>query len=349
MKRDQLFFSALIFISILLFHSCKTAQTSMEVLRPAEINIPTHVKKVAVINRSLPGREDRLLNIIEGLVTGEPIFADREGSNHCVNGLIDQLNNGPRFNAILATSSDLYGTGTRQFAPAISWFRVDSLCRTYGVDALIVLEAFDSNIGIKEGSREVKRRRDGREYIEKIFSAEMCIDVNSGWRIYDNINKRIIDHNYYMEERCWKRDGSNMNEARRKLPSRRRAINQAGRFAGEQYGFRISPNWIRVNRTYFVRGHDGFQEARRHVRHNNWDAAEQIWQNLSKSTDPKVAGRAMFNLALAFEIKGDLDQAIIYAKRALREFRIREARRYIVTLERRQADEYRLDQQMNSK
>ncbi len=328
------------------FWSCKTAQTSMEVLNPADINVPSHIKSVAVANRSLPGREDRLLNFMEGMITGEQIFADREGSGHCVNGLIQSLNNSPRFTAVSASNVSLFGTGTRAFAPPLSWAQVDSICRIYNVDALILLETFDSNTNYKEGSKDVKRTKDGREYYEKVFMADLCIDVNSGWRIYDNKNKRIIDQNDYLDGKCWKGEGQNIAAAQKKLPAKRTAINQAGFNSGQLYGFRISPNWIRVNRSYFTKGHDGFKEAKKHVRYNNWESATSIWENLSGDADPKVAGRAVFNQALSAEMRGDLDLAIQYANRALKEYRIKEARQYIAILERRKVDEHRLNQQM---
>jgi hypothetical protein len=348
MKKNVYLMATMLLATSMLMISCKTSQTAMEVLRPADINVPQHVKSVAVANRSLPGKEDKLMNILEGLITGEQIFADREGSNNCVNGLVQNLNSGPRFAAVLASSSNLYGTGKREFAPALTWIRVDSICKAYGVDALILLETFDSNTGYKESSKDVKRTKDGKEYYEKVFMSELCIDVNAGWRIYDNVNKRIIDQNDYLDGRCWKGEGPNIGEAQKKLPSKRNAINQAGYFAGQQYGLRISPNWVRVTRTYFVGGHDGFKEAKKHVRYDNWSAAEQIWENLTKDPDPKVAGRAYYNLALASEMKGELDKAIQYANRSFREYRIKEGRSYQVILERRKADEYRLDQQMRS-
>ncbi len=330
----------------LFFFSCKVSQTSLEVLKPADINVPQHIKKVAVANRSLPGKGDKLGNILEGLISGEQIFADREGSSHCINGLTEQLNSGPRFTAVQASSTTLFGTGTREFAPALSWTSIDSICKAYGVDAVILLEAFDSNTGIKESSRDVKRTKEGKEYTERVFTAELCIDVNSGWRIYDNTHKRIIDQNDYLDGKCFKGEGPNISAAKNKLPAKRQAINQAGFFSGQQYGMRISPNWIMVQRTYFVKGDDGFKEAKKHVKYNNWDAAEQIWLNLSKNADPTIAGRALHNLALAAEIKGDLDKAIQYAGRASKEYHIKESRSYIAVLERRKVDEYRLDEQM---
>jgi len=345
-RKSTLAFTMLLAL-ISMFWSCKTAQTSMEILQPADINVPAHVKSVAVANRTLPGtRTDRLLNVLEGLITGEPLLGDREGSNRCVSGLVANLNAGPRFTAVMATDTDLYGTGTREFAPALTWAQVDSICKRYGVDALILLETFDSNTGMKESSKEVKRTKDGKEYFEKVFVAEICIDINAGWRIYDNVNKRIIDQNVFVDGRCWAGEGPNIEAARRKLPSRRGAINDAGFFAGQQYGIRISPNWIRVNRTYFTGGDDGFKEAKKHVRFNNWEAATAIWESLSQSSDPKIAGRALYNLALAAEMKGDLDEAIRLVTRAMRDYRIKEARQYLSILQRRKMDEQRLDQQM---
>jgi hypothetical protein len=338
------------FLAMLLFvftfYSCKVSQTSMEVLKPADINVPQHIKKVAVANRSLPGKQDKIMNILEGLVTGEQIFADREGSNNCTNGLTDKLNSGPRFTAVLASSTTLFGTGTREFAPPVSWTTIDSMCKAYGVDAVILLETFDSNTKIRESSRDEKRTKDGKEYYEKVFTAELCIDVNSGWRIYDNSQRRIIDQNDYIDAKCWRGDGNNAGAARNKLPSKRNAINQAGYFSGQQYGFRISPSWVTVTRVFFVKGDDGFKEAKKHVKYENWEAAEQIWTNLSKSADPKIAGRALHNLALAAEMKGDLEQAIQLATRASKEYHISESRSYLAALERRKVDEYRLDEQM---
>lgn len=334
-------------MTIFLF-SCKVSQTSMEVLKPADINVPQHIKKVAVANRSLPAKGDKLANILEGLITGEQIFADREGSTHCLNGLVENLNSAPRFVAVMASSNTLFGTGTREFAPALSWASIDSICKAYGVDAVILLETFDSNTNIRESSKDVKKTKDGKEYFEKVFMAELCIDVNSGWRIYDNVQKRIIDQNDYLDGKCFRGEGPNMSTAKNRLPAKRQAINQAGYFSGQQYGLRISPNWITVQRTYFVKGHDGFKEAKKHVKFNNWDAAEQIWLNLSKNPDPVVAGRALHNLALAAEMKGELDKAIQFASRASKEYHIKESRTYIAVLERRKVDEYRLDEQMKT-
>lgn len=349
MKTNITLVTSLFFLMITSFYACKVSQTSMEVLKPADINVPQHIKKVAVANRSLPGKQDKLTNILEGLISGEQIFADREGSSHCLNGLLAKLNSGPRFTAVLASSTMLFGTGTREFAPAVPWFRVDSICKAYGVDALILLETFDSNTGIKESSKEeVKRTKEGKEYTAKVFMADLCIDVNSGWRIYDNVNKQVIDQNDYLDGKCWKGEGANITAAKNKLPSKRSAINEAGYFSGQQYGMRISPNWVRVSRTYFVKGDDGFKEAKKHVRYSNWESAEQIWQNLSKSSDPTIAGRALHNLALAAELKGDIDQAILYANRASKEYHIKQSRSYVAVLERRKVDEYRLDEQMKT-
>lgn len=347
--KKTLFYPIALLLIVLLFSSCKMRSTSLEVLIPAEIDIPQHVQSVAVANRSLPEKGNKLGNIFEGIITGEPLFADREGSNQCTNGLVYKLNESPRFSAVLATSDNLYGTGTRAFATHLSWSAVDSICKNYKADALILLEAFDSNTGKSSDSRRVKKKdKDGNEYYVTEYSAEMCINVNAGWRIYDNVNQVIIDQNSFIDEKCWRGRGETLIKAERRLPSQRAAINDAGYFSGEMYGVRISPNWILVSRRYFVKGDPGFENAKEQIKYDNWEAAETIWLELSNSADPKIAGRACYNLALANEIDGNLKNAIVYANKALKMYQIKQARQYLAELEQRQRDQERLDKQLQS-
>ena len=46
------------------------------------------------------------------------------------------------------------------------------------------------------------------------------------------------------------------------MPSKRRVIQESGLFAGKQYGFRISPIWIKVRRTYYTGKSDDLKLAK---------------------------------------------------------------------------------------
>jgi Family of unknown function (DUF6340) len=337
---------SLLIPTLFLINSCGTRSMSMSVLQPADIFVPRHIEKVGVLNHSLPAKDHLFGNIIEGLFSGESIRADREGSFHTIQGLTMSLNNGPRFDAILLESEDYRGTGTDRFPELLSWEDVDRLCKKYGVDAIVTLATFDSDIRLKRGSETKTRKVEGEivEYV--VFWSDLRIRVNSGWRIYDNANRTIVDESVFTDEKAWSEEGSSPSDADHKLPSKRLAINDAGSFSGYMYNMRISPTWIRVSRSYYVKGHDDFKIAKDFVKTNQWDKAAEIWERLAKHADPKIAGRASYNMALFHEYEGELGAALEWAKKAYNAYGLKKASSYINTLQRRIADQKRLDQQI---
>jgi hypothetical protein len=329
--------------------ACKTSSVSMEVLVPAQITVPQHIKKVAVVNRSLPAKKELFYNILEGFFTGESIMGDREGSDNCIKGLANKLNVNPRMGAVVVSGHDLRGTGTREFPVPLDWGEVQKLCTEYQADALICLETFDSDVWFNKGMQQIKSKTKGdKDTIINKFVAELKMNVNSGWRIYDPTTKKIVDENSFMDEKGFKGEGVNEGEAMSKIPNKRDAINTSGIFSGEMFGIRISPNWLWVSRSYYIRGDKGkqFKVAKKMVKKKNWDGASQIWTKLSKDPTPKVAGRACFNLALASEMDGKLKDGLDWANKAYKNFNLRAAGYYVNTLNRRIMDQDKLKEQM---
>jgi hypothetical protein len=343
MKRNLL----LLALSLaLVLPSCKTSSVSTNVLVPAEINVPQHIQTVGVLNRSLPAKGEGWQNFLEGFLSGESIAADREGSYNVCKGLSFKVNTNPRFKAILMDGEDLRGTGTKEFPVPLAWDEVDRLCNKYKVDAIVSLETFDSDISLRKNSREVERTVNGEARIVTEYLADLHIRVNAGWRIYDNVTKKIIDQNVFYDEKAWDGVGPNPDAALRDLPSKRSAINDAGYFSGEMMGVRISPNWVRVSRYYYTKGDDRFKRAKAFVKVNNWNGAVKIWSDVAKSSDPKAAGRACHNMALAAEMEGDLNIALEWAERAYSSFGIKKERTYINELNLRKMEAERLKEQL---
>jgi hypothetical protein len=333
---------------MLLFNGCKTTSLSLDVLVPAQISVPQDIQNVGLVNRSLPQDKSRWANILEGFLSGEEIFGDREGSEKCLGGLASTLNNSPRFKASVLTGVDLRGTGTRQFPPPLDWDRVKQICDDFRVDALVALETFDSDVGISRGEREEERKVDDKKVKVTVYSADLRINVNTGWRIYDPIHETFADMNIYTFRRRWNGDGDTPDEALHELPHKRDAIDQAGVYAGEQYGLRISPTWARVTRSYYskFKKNPDLELAHRYVKTNDWDKAIEVWKKLVNSGDRETAGMAAYNMALACEMKGNLDIAYSWAKKAYQDYGVKKALSYMNILNQRLQDQQALKEQM---
>ncbi len=352
MKKIKLVFMPLVLI-ILFFVSCSTSTVPLEILVPAEINITKEIKHIGIVNRTIPERRRKVINFLEGFVSGEQIFADREGADNCINGLASKLNDSPRFTSVIIRGERLRGTGTRRFARQLSWNTVRRICNKYRVDALIVLETFDSNISVDVERRLINKKIKikGTDKKKKVkvprYYADLYLDVNSGWRIYDPSSKSVVDMNSFLDRKSWSSYGKTERKALYGLPTKREAINVSGYNSGIQYGMRISPTWINVYRDFYVKGDPGLEEAKRYVKANDWKGATQIWRSLLKHDDPKIAGRAAYNLAFAAELKGKFKKAYSWAKMSYTKFGNRKALTYMRKLENRMDDKARLREQMN--
>jgi hypothetical protein len=332
--------------SALLLISCKTSYMTVDVLKPAHIDVPQEIKNVAVLNRSLPDKGEKAGNIIEGLLSGEGLFNDRLGSEKCIIGVVDLLNNSPRFKAVMPGDIDIRGTGTGAFPAPLEWQYVSELCKRYNVDALITLETFDSDSYIDFNRHEYTREEDGKKIKVIEFEAELDMDIQSGWRIYHASRQEIVDENVYTDRISWDAKGPTKEAARNNLPSKGRIIEDAGYYAGQQYATRISPIWIKVSRDFYSKGNDDLETAARYAKQGRWTEAAGIWESVVNSPDPKIAGYACYNLALASEMNGDLETAISWAEKSYTSYGNKRARQYIGILKNRLYDQGRLDKQL---
>jgi len=129
------------------------------------------------------------------------------------------------------------------------------------------------------------------------------------------------------------------------LIDHREAVMQVSEQSGSLYATRISPNWYRANRSFFTKGRRdaNFDVGVRRATVNDWTGAMEAWKRSANSSRRKTAGRSLYNLALMYEIQGDLETALKYAQRAFTDYRIKQGRAYSNILRRRIQDAALLD------
>ncbi len=333
---------------ILIFMSgCAASHVTIDVLKPATITLPKDIKTIVIANRSMPDKDSRAKNIIEGALSGEMPLIDRHGSKECIKGLQMALGNDTKFQAVVPCNLDLRGSGTARFPAILDWEQVEQICNRYNADALITLATFDSDHKMLHKKRMVERKQGNSTVKHPVYTATRETRVRAGWRIYYPQSKKVLDENVYSDARSWSADDESAVRAEAKLIPVNEAVNATGYYAGQQYAGHISPTWISVSRAYYRKGNDDMKRATRMARNNDWDEAEQIWQQYTDSPDNKLAGRACHNMALAAEIRGDLHKALDWAKKAYYDHGEKRSANYITVLKRRIDDQAKLQQQLD--
>lgn len=333
------------------FTACKPS-AKISVLQPAQLIIPDHIQKIILIDRSKPS--GGFFSNIESIFSGEEYQQDKQGRQRALEALSQILTQTPRFQTV-SSGVELEGSrGGRSFMSPLSWFEVENICQQYHGDAIVSIEMFDSNIDASAVARSVKEKdKTGKEISKIVYDGKKNGSVNLGWRFYDPKNKSILDE--YSDRDSDEASSYAVISNKDAITNLKRSYEMVRGIAtklGEKYGKRIAPVYVTMSRTYYktIKGgnKDRFEQAARYADAGEWIKAVPIWEKIaSAKSDPESAGKATYNLAVAYEVNGQLSSALQFAKDAYTQFNNKSAKSYIRTLEARITDQEILSRQMH--
>lgn len=337
-------FTAVLLAVVLIGPGCMRS-VQLNILQPAAITLPSEINKMVLINRYKPEKGQGIWNVLEGAITGEWIGTDKRGTEASLIGLQTAANQSPRFSLVRGTE-EVRGSGLGTFPAPLLAQEVQGLCDRYTGQALVTIEAFDSDGIVERGTYEKEvTGRNGEKSKVLTHTVRNKIRVTVGWRLYHR-DGHLLDEFMMVEEVVFNGEGSTPTQADANLPSRERMVQQIGNVTGDKYWHRISPMYVWVSRSYYSKGNDGLKEGKRRVQVNDWEMAEKMWNAGLNDPKMKKAGRCAYNLALAQEMKGDLDGAIEWTKKAYAQYRNNAALDYQRILQQRVFDLQRLEEQM---
>lgn len=338
------------FILIIGFSSCRTRQVSFNVMRPADINLPANVRTLVLVDRTQFDRQG--WNIVEGIFTGELPGEDRAAAQYTLSRFGQILSNSPRFETKVASSVLSGNSLTSAFPPPLPWKVAEDVCGAYGADALAAIELFDSDFILTNGSRMVKRTVTENGVKKEIqvpeFWAEGMANLKIGFKIYDVRNRAIIDQQLFNRTNTWRTTGNNLAQAMAKMIAKAEATRYLAGLAGEAYAYKIAPLPIRVSRSFYSRARHTAAVAAgaRQASVNDWEGALSTWQSALPTRERKDGGKLCQNMAVGYEVLGNLEAAKEWAQKGFVEYGNRRSRDYVQTIENRLWDQQRLKDQM---
>ncbi len=332
-----------IILSLILLISCSSTNTlTMSVKEPAPVDIPNDVKTVGIINRSLSSDKTSKLDDVDKILSVEGKDFDKNGAARMLQSCFDELTAMGTYEEVkMINDSTLRSPGLGIFPASLAWEEVERLCNENEVDIIYVLSFYDTETAIdyhisKEGKVGI-----GELSVPLVkHHATVYTKVKSGWRIYDPVNKLVLDEFIVHQNVISKGSGINPLKAVEAIKGRTEAVLEASMFLGISYAQRIIPYYVRVSRLYYVRGTENFKIAKRRARTGNWDGAAELWEKELDNSKRKVAGRACYNMAIISEINGDLDEAMKWASKSYADYNIKKALDYVNILK------YRLNQRV---
>lgn len=315
----------------LLLTACKTNQVFINVTNPAPVSMSPNVKNAGIINRSVPSDSNKILNAIHQNANAQSIKLIKEGSSECIKGLNNAFIEYKRFDIIKPiTNLDLRTPTAGSFPVPLTWQEVEKICSDNGIDILFALEVYDTDLKVIPLTTPPKINNP-TDVVNAISQAQADIvtTIKVGWRIYDPKLKMILDEYPMTDNMSVRANAFTVVNTVEAMMGRIESIKQQSNRMGAYYSNRLIPYQTKVVRDYYVKGSQNFKIATRKARTGNWDGAGELWKKETENRKRKIAGRAHYNMAILYEINGDLDMAIQWAQKAYENYNNRLALEYV--------------------
>ncbi len=304
-------------ILLLLFTSCKiTEYYSYESIKAPEIILPADAKTIGFLNRNNHFDSDTIYQyfLYNGKIQKDTNVYDSIKIANCYAGFKDNVDNSVTEQAIpLIQLPRKNLSGKRQNTP-LSWDITNDICAKKGIDVLVCLEDMQIFNQYETFSEETENGDD-------IYVGNTLIKYSVTWRIYDPLLKKYYHEQIITDSLYTTNEAYSKKALFKEMPHRKSIFTDIAYEIGTNYAKKISPEWQNTHRYYFVAGNRDFSVADYYFKDNELDKAMTVWQQIATQKDKKLAARAAYNLALAYEIKEDYKQAFHWLRQSIAFYR----------------------------
>lgn len=291
-------------VSLVLF-SCSTSYISLQVLKPAQFTVTQDIKTICVLNRTHLKRRGELVNLLTNVVDNQPLGLNWQNAKTVIDQFVtDMTANSPRFKINPLSIDTIYGTGNINFPVPLEINTVAKICAIDNAQGLVSLEAF-------EVRPKITYSQSGAT-----ITCTAVYQTTLGWRFYDPKNGQMIDEYKYTYSKTFTGTGTTQALANKNLPSTQNCLNEVLIPAANSYVARISPVYENVSRAFHKKGSPVIESGYLLTQKNDWKGAADIWLQEMANPNPKIAGMASYNIAISFEVLGNLNDALVWAKKA---------------------------------
>lgn len=288
-------------ICLFLLSSCATLyEFPIEVYQPAKVNLPTSFKTIALASRNNKYEADTLQNYY---ARGNKLLKDLKPENidsivvkSCFDSLSTRLEKQQRFERVsilpVTTFPKQY---TKNINPP-SKVQIQKIASETHADAIILLDMLSGFYSLLSFSEEDR-------CVAQVVTASM-------WTVYNPENNRILHHTTLIDTLYWDGLDENGNFLYSRIPEKRTAIAMAAGLTAVKYSKNLIPYWNQVNRQILSCNKEELQKATELAKMNKWDEASAIWDKYTNNSKKRYKIQALYNLAVAREMEGNIEGAL---------------------------------------
>lgn len=291
----------LFFIALFIASCTVYKEYPIEIYNPGDANVSPSAKNAAIIYRNFKYEADTLQHYYKNdfqlfKAKSDPNNLDSILVTSVINELATDLKSNNAFEDIYIFPWNTFEKHTGSHLVDLPPELVEKVTNASNADLLIVLETYSSFFSTYPQTFDTPKTNE--------------VITVAVWGIYDPVKKVNRERKSMIDTVFW--NGYDEEGNYRKgytPPPRLSALEMAAALAGKNYSKRFYATWETVNRMYSVPPLPDFADAAFYFEEGKPDRAIALWQKYADDSNGKMAINARYNLALAYELKDDLDTA----------------------------------------
>ena len=341
MNRTRLIFYFLFALTgVSLLGGCSAVRTvNIQLLQPPPSYVPDSIQSLTVFNRSMtPDFKNWDRDSLEQLLSDRHLeldttLRDSIAADTVIQVAAHQLFNSGRFDVVIPKEKNLTNFLPSTISPEpLDWEFVSTMCQNFNTDALLVLESFSEEVNTDFDSGY---EQDFSGNMVETYYGALDLTYHSRWRLYDPKHRERIRTFDVTDTIFWDSYGYTAEEMYYKLPSIKEALIEGGVVTGQDLARKIAPQWKDARRHMFATGQKDIDKAIPLAEKGDWKAAQKIWEKYVDVGSKSRRSKVEFNLALANEMNGDIEEAIAWGVKSYKTYYRHQTDEYLRTLDKR--------------
>jgi hypothetical protein len=323
--------------------SCKTMKTiSVDLANPAKEDPGEHIQSLTLVNRAIDKRftddpaDSIQLRFFKKQFVVDTVIYDLKSADTLMQALGNLLFESGRYDIVIPENRFLVRDTVAYISEPLSWENTVRYNTIFKTDAVLSLEHFRTSVLTSYYETSSYDVNSDQFYTSSV--AEMEISYVALFRLYDPAERENLRSFLISDTLQWEDSDPSIKQLFRRFTPVKNALAEAGIHAAFRLTNEVAPIWKPARRTYFEKGHPLLRETGLLVEEYNWDDAEGIWKDLLENTKSKsLRSKLEFNIALACEMAGNLNEAIRWGLQSYKTMYRPATYRYLEILKKRKS------------
>jgi len=300
-----------IFASLLLFaffaNSCTSMlYTSIDVLRPAKVVFDKDVTNLLIVNNSVsqPESYGHTIELYGEKKKNVSVNTDSLAI-FCLSVVNEEFQKNEFFPQVQLHLPTVNHSGSFLTAKSLV-SDMKFMSEQYNADVILSLDKIKVN----------DRLADYYDYEGNYFYALLEANYETTWSVaYPKLNK--IQSFSFKDTIYWDAESYQRKKAIEALPNRYNALIDGALYVGQNTMKKLVPWWDKEDRYFFNIENKAAKLGLDSVYVKNWTAAIDSWEKGLVKANLATQAKLLHNIAVAYEISGDMPKAMEYIKKSL--------------------------------